>query len=67
MLEELRLYPRSPAARTEGCCRGDGAAIDWRGTVLDLSTGFAELPAAPLHRRAEADPQQPARIKEEVG
>jgi hypothetical protein len=65
MLEELRLYPRSPAAQTGGCCPGDDAAVGWRSPVLDLSTGFAELPAAPLHRRVGAVPQRSTCTKEE--
>jgi len=42
MLEELRLNPRSPAARFRGRCPGEGAAAG-DGTVDPrLSTGFAE-------------------------
>ena len=42
MLEELRLNPRSPAARTWGRCPGEHAAIDRQQTDLDLSTGCTE-------------------------
>ena len=41
MLEELRLNPRSPAARSRGRCLG--AVVDTGGGLVDpnLSTGFA--------------------------
>jgi len=68
MLEELRLNPRSPAARFKGRCPGESAATgDW---TVDprLSTGFAEGArsrstgvAGPIH-----SPWIGA-IKEEVG
>jgi len=67
VLEELRLYPRSAAAHTGGCCPGDDVAIDRESTVPKLSTGFAGLPAAPLHRRVQAGSQRPTCTKEEVG
>lgn len=41
MLEELRLYPRSPAARIKGSCPGDSAAIGRGGLRRGLSTGYA--------------------------
>jgi len=42
MLEELRLNPRSPAARTWGRCPGEHAAIDRQQSDLGLSTGCTE-------------------------
>ena len=42
MLEELRLNPRSPAARFEGRCPGERAAVGDRTVEPRLSTGFAE-------------------------
>ena len=68
MLEELRLNPRSPAARFKGRCPGESADTG-DGTVdPSLSTGFAEGArsrstgvAGPIH-----SPWIGA-IKEEVG
>jgi hypothetical protein len=42
MVEGLRLYPWSPAARTEGRCPGERAATDTWGTGRRLSTAFAQ-------------------------
>ena len=42
MVEELRLYPWSPAARIEGRCPGERAATDTRGLARRLSTAFAQ-------------------------
>jgi hypothetical protein len=44
MLEELRLYPRAPAARTGGCLAAGGAGIDQIPAGHNLSTGYAEQP-----------------------
>ena len=44
MLEELRLYPRSPAARTGVCRAGENAASARRADGPRLSTGYAGLP-----------------------
>lgn len=41
MLEELRLNPRSPGARSWGRSPGDGAATDCGKVNRRLSTGFA--------------------------
>jgi hypothetical protein len=56
MLEELRLNPRSPAARFKGRCPGESEVTE-DGTVDPrLSTGFAEVTrsrstslAGPIH------------------
>ena len=42
MLEELRLNPRSPAARFKGRCPGVNAATGDGSVDPRLSTGFAE-------------------------
>ena len=42
MLEELRLYPRPPATRTEGRMAGDRAAGDPGVAGHSLSTGYAD-------------------------
>lgn len=41
MLEELRLNPRSPGARSWGRSPGEGAATDGDRVNRRLSTGFA--------------------------
>jgi hypothetical protein len=50
MVEELRLYPWSPAARTRGRCPGERAATDEWGSGHRLSTAFAQRDG--LHRTA---------------
>ena len=59
MLEELRLYPRSQAARSGGRRPGERARTDPRRESRSLSTGFAELPrlgstgaSVPIHNLA---------------
>jgi hypothetical protein len=42
MLEELRLSPRSPGARSWGRSPGERAAADSEKVKRRLSTGFAE-------------------------
>jgi hypothetical protein len=42
MLEELRLNPRSPGARSWGRSPGEHAATDSNKVKGSLSTGFAE-------------------------
>jgi hypothetical protein len=42
MVEELRLYPWSPAGRIEGRCPDERAATDVRGFGRRLSTAFAQ-------------------------
>ena len=42
MLEELRLNPRSPGARSWGRSPGERAATDSEKVKRSLSTGFAE-------------------------
>ena len=44
MLEELRLYPRAPAARTGGYPAAGDAGIETGPAGHNLSTGFAEQP-----------------------
>jgi hypothetical protein len=46
MLEELRLNPRSPGARSWGRSPGEHAATDGDKVKRSLSTGFAEGCAA---------------------
>jgi hypothetical protein len=46
MLEELRLNPRSPGARSWGRSPGEHAATDGDKVKRSLSTGFAERCAA---------------------
>ena len=68
MLEELRLNPRSPAARFKGRCPGESAATG-DGTVDPrLSTGFAEG-ARPRSTGVAGPIHSPwiGAIKEEVG
>jgi len=67
MLEELRLNPRSQAARFNGGCPGRSAATGDSTVDPRLSTGFAAGArlrstglAGPIHRRLGAK-------KEEVG
>ena len=43
MLEELRLYPRSQAARSGRRCRVDRTGTGQGGGSPSLSTGFAEV------------------------
>ncbi len=50
MLEELRLNPRSPGARSWGRCPGEGAAADGDRVNRRLSTGFAGVKGGRLHR-----------------
>jgi len=57
MLEELRLNPRAPRARSWGRCPGVGAAIGDQKIKSSLSTGFAERArlrstgrSRPIHR-----------------
>jgi hypothetical protein len=45
MLEELRLYPRSPGMRTEGRSTGRRAKTDPATADPGLSTSFADRPA----------------------
>ena len=52
MLEELRLYPWVPSARTGGCPAVGGAWPDQEATKPSLSTGFAERPRHPVHSAA---------------
>jgi hypothetical protein len=47
MLEELRLNPRAPGARSWGRRPGKAAATDGTGRRSGFSTGFAETARAP--------------------
>ena len=47
MLDELRLIPRSPAARSRGRRHGESAATDGEAFHPGLSTGFADRRDAP--------------------
>jgi hypothetical protein len=47
MLEELRLNPRSPAARTWGRCSGEGAATRIGKVDPSLSTAIARRAGLP--------------------
>jgi hypothetical protein len=49
MLEELRLSPRSPGARSWGRSPGGSAAADRENVKRRLSTGFAEGCATAFH------------------
>jgi hypothetical protein len=53
MLEELRLNPRAPGARSWGRRPGDGAATDVGGVGPGLSTGFADHARVRSTGRAE--------------
>ena len=68
MLEELRLNPRSPAARTWGRCPGEHAARNRRQPDLGLSTGFTEGARLPSTGRLGHSTRPGAGShKEEVG
>jgi hypothetical protein len=41
MVAELRLYPWSPAARSDGCCPGERDATGTGSLAQGLSTAFA--------------------------
>jgi len=58
MLEELRLNPRSPEARSGGRARGVRALTEDGRPDPGLSTAFAEGVGVPVHS------EWPARIKE---
>ena len=66
MLGELRLYPRSPAARTGGRCPGEDADIERRAVAPNLSTGYAGLPRLRSTSARWRIHNAAAHIKEEV-
>ena len=49
MLEELRMCPRSPAARSERRGAGRQTRVEVVVAFSRLSTGFAERPQLPVH------------------
>ena len=49
MLEELRLNPRSPEARSGGRVPGERALTEDYRSVPSLSTGFADRGEPPFH------------------
>ena len=70
MLEELRLYPRSPAKRTESRNAGGGAGIRRGMATHELSTGFADRHRPGSTGRwgsVHSSPRAQAQQKEEVG